>query len=148
MGWGAVDGGLWSGLRTTKAANRLPALEVVIENRGAHEWVIEFPDLSGPIQNLQFQAARNGETIDVFDTAILKLPNPSFVQWSNVVITPGEQRRFIIPFDRLICVINRREVPVREVLISGYSIRAGFTLSGVTLTTPDIRVRPARRSRR
>jgi hypothetical protein len=121
-------------------------LEVVIENRGAHEWVIEFPALSGPIQNLQFQVVRNGKTIDVFDTAILKLPNPGFVQWSQGALTPGEQRRFIIPFDRLICVINRRDVPVREVLTSGYSIRAGFTLSGATLTTPDIRVRPAHRS--
>ena len=43
--WGAVDGGLRLGLRTTKAANRLPALEVVIENRGDVR-AIEFSDLA------------------------------------------------------------------------------------------------------
>ena len=75
--WGAVNGPLRLGLRTTKAANRLPAFEVVIENRAPYERVIEFPDLSGgPIQNLQFQAVRNGKTLDVFDKAILKLPDP------------------------------------------------------------------------
>jgi hypothetical protein len=82
---------------------------------------------------------RNGKTLDVFDTDILKVPNPGLVLSGSVVLMPGEQRRFIIPFDRLICVINRHDVPVREVLITGYSIRAGFTVSGVTLTTPDVR---------
>ena len=138
--WGAWDGGLRLGIRTTKAANRLPALEVVIENRGDVR-VIELSDgRVGIVQNLQFQAVRNGKTLDVFDTAILKLPNGSgFFQSGSVVLMPGEQRRFIIPFDRLICVINRHDVPVREVLITGYSIRAGFTVSGVTLATPGVR---------
>ena len=64
------------GLRTTKAANRLPALEVVIENRGDVR-VIELSNgRVGLVQNLQFQAVRNGKTLDVFDTAILKLPEP------------------------------------------------------------------------
>jgi hypothetical protein len=137
--WGALNGGLRLGMRTTKAANRLPVLEVVIENRGDVR-VIGFSDVSvGLVGNLQFQAVLNGKTLDVFDKAILSLPPGGFVQSGSVVLMPGEQRRFIIPFDRLICVINRRDVPVREVLITGYSIRAGFTASGMTLTTPDVR---------
>ena len=136
--WGALNGGLRLGIRTTKAANRLPVLEVVIENRGGVR-VIEFSDVSvGLVGNLQFQAVRNGKTLDVFDTAILKLSNPGLILSSSVELMPGDQRRFIIPFDRLICVINRRDVPAREVLINGYSNRAGFTVSGVTLTTPDV----------
>ena len=135
----AVNGDLRLGLRTTKAAKRLPVLEVVIENRG-NVRVIGFSDASvGLVGNLQVQMVRNGKTLDVFGTAILKLPMSGFVQSGRVVLMPGEQRRFIIPFDRLICVINRRDVPLREVLISGYSIHASFTISGVTLTTPDVR---------
>src|SRR5204863_1113753 len=115
--WGEVKGGLRIGIRATDMADRQPAFEVVIENVGAREQAIEYADVGGgPVQNIRFHAVRNGEVLDVFNTAPLKQPTPGLVKSGYLVLTKGDQHSFIIPFDRLICVINRRDMPLRAVM--------------------------------
>ena len=135
--WGNASGGLRLGIRTTQTDDRLPALEIVLENQGTQEWAVEFPDVdAGLVHSLHFEAVRNGEVLTVLDTATLKLHPPSLVRSAILLLAPGGRRTFVIPIDRFICVVDRQDTPLQAILSGGYSIRAGLSLRAVTLSTP------------
>jgi hypothetical protein len=137
--WGGVHDGLRLGIRAAQTDDRPLALEVVLENQGPQQRAVEFPDVgAGLVHSLHFEAVRNREVLTVFDTSTLKLLPSSLVRSAIILLAPGGRRTFVIPIDRLICVIDHRDTPLHSVLSAGYSVRAEISLPAVNLSTPLI----------
>ena len=53
-------------------------------------------------------------------------------------LEPGSVHVFAFPMQRLICVVDRRDVPLETLLKQGYSVRASIEVSGTKLVTPNL----------
>jgi hypothetical protein len=135
--WGPVESGLQLGIDVTATSE--PAVRVSLKNAGAEprDLMIGY---EGFVDSYNVQIAtgapgrRQQPVLDVLDLnarpSSLLLPIIAHLQ-------PGEVREFIYPLSKLICVVNRKDVPFRALLEQGYRVRASFEFPFTRLTTPD-----------
>ena len=140
--WSPAKRGIRVGMHIVEDGNDGRAIEFVIQNQGTRDRDIDLANISlGLAQNLQLRVIREGITVDVFDRELLKAGVAGFVQPGSIHLASGQQRRFSVPFKRLLCVVNRRDVPLEQMLESGYRISATFISSGDAIVLPHIEIR-------
>jgi hypothetical protein len=91
------------------------------------------------VYNMEIMAVRDREAGEqlVFDINALK-PLPGFEEAKKLRLEPGHTHVFTFPLEQLICVIDRRDVPLVTLLKQGYSVCASFEVSGIKLVTPNL----------
>lgn len=119
------------------------ALQVSLRNTGAEPRAISvgIEGSEGPIYDVQITTVRDqppGEYL-VFDVNALKAQPSSLPSMKQVRLGPGATYVFRYPLKQLICVVNRRDTPLEDLLKQGYSVRASFKVSNLELRTPDFR---------
>jgi hypothetical protein len=137
--WGPVESGLRLGIDVTATSE--PALRISLKNVGTEPRDLLIGYEGDPDQyNVEFTTrAPEQQPLPVLDLNA-SLP-PSLLLPITARLRPGEVREFIYPLTKLICVVNRKDVPFRLLLEQSYTVRASFGFPGVTLTTPDWPVR-------
>jgi hypothetical protein len=136
--WGPVESGLQLGIDV--AATSAPTLRISLKNAGTEprDLVIGYETSAGTLYNIEFTAQGQGlESQPVFDLNSLKDLSSSYLQ-KIAHLPPGEVREFVYPLNRLISVVNRKDVPFRALWERGYAVRASFEFPFARLTTPDL----------
>ena len=137
--WGTVKNDLQLGIAAT-ATSEL-ALRISLKNAGAEgrRITIGFEGSAGPLYNVEITAnsPREREQFEVFDLHALR-EHPTSLPFSiSVTLEPGGVQEFRFPLDRLICVVDRRDVPLQTLLRQGYTVRASFEVYGTKVTSPE-----------
>jgi len=97
---------------------------------------------AGPIYNVKITAVRDHPPAEqfVFDIDALKMPPSSLPALKDVRLEPGAVYVFTYPLKQLICVVDRRDTPLEDLLKQGYSLRASFKVYNFELLTPDLAI--------
>ncbi len=142
--WGPVDSGLQLGIGITATSE--PALRVSLKNAGSQPRDLPIGHEGAPdLYDAAFTTQAPGQQPQpVLDLRALKAQPGSIDQPITAHLQPGEVREFFYPLSRLICIVNRNDVPLRPLLAQGYTVRASFHFPGVKLVTPDLSLRPRR----
>ena len=111
--WGPEASGLQLGIDVSATSEA--ALRVSLKNAGgeARDLVIG-SEGSVDLYNVEIATNALGQGQQpVFDVMALKARPASLQLPINVHLQPGEVRGFLYPLSRLICVVNRKDVPFR-----------------------------------
>ncbi len=121
--WGPVQDNLQLGIESTG-----PAIRLLLKNLGpqARDIDIGAAGSSGPLYNVHLAAVSAATEHRVFDVNTLRARPSSLYAPQTAHIQPGGAYVFTIPLDRLICIVDRKEIPLERLLRRGYSIRASF----------------------
>jgi hypothetical protein len=139
--WGPVQRGLQLGIEVVSTPE--PAVIVSLKNAGPEprELVIG-SEWSENVYSVELTAAIPGhEPLYVFDLRLLKAHPLSLLLPIRTHLDVGQVREFLYPLSQLMCVVNRRDVPLRALVEQGYRIQASFDFSWMRLTTPDVSLR-------
>ena len=144
--WGRAQNNLQLGIGLrARSSESAPALRVSLKNVGSEirELSIGFEGSAGPVYNVKITAMSDqqpGEQL-VYDLNALKAhPTTGFVVAKTVSLEPGAAYVFTFPTKQLICIVDREDVPLEDLLKRGYSVRASFEIAGLELVTPELAV--------
>ncbi|MCZ2149594.1 MAG: hypothetical protein LC126_17690 [Bryobacterales bacterium] len=140
--WGAVTDGLQLGIDSSTPSGKSGSVRVVLKNVSTEtrDLVIGFEGPSGPIYAVKLAAVsrRGSEEYSVFDLNALKAQPGGLPKSSAVRLQAGSEYTFMFPLDRLICVIERKDTPLRTLLTQAFTVRASFDSSGATVVSGDL----------
>jgi hypothetical protein len=93
---------------------------------------------AGPAYDVNlFARSPQGKELVVFDTNALQVPGEGLILPNTVLLQPGAATSFAFPLKHLMCVVNRKDVPLEALLNQGYTVRASFEQIGFTIETPQ-----------
>ncbi len=143
--WGRVQANLQLGIERPQSPESGGEIHILLRNVGAEarEITAGFEGSVGPMYNVNLSAVsgaqpRREQTI--FDVNALKAQPSSRSAPITARIEPAAVYVFEFPLNRLICVVDRKDVPVEDLLRRGYSIRASLAVSGMELRTPNLAI--------
>jgi hypothetical protein len=146
--WGRVQDNLQLGIEwsTESGASEKSgiALRVLLRNTGSERrrFPAGYDGSAGPMYDVKITAVREGEPGEqfVFDLNALKANNFTGIRISKTAhVEPGAAYVFTFPVRQLICVVDRKDVPLQALLTRGYSVRASLEGAGSKLVTPDLK---------
>jgi len=73
-----------------------------------------------------------------FDLNALKMEGTPFPLSKSVILEPGATYVFAYPARQLICVVDRKDTPLEDLLKQGYSVRASFETVVIQVQTPEL----------
>lgn len=143
--WGSPQDDLQLGVAWSRSPNSAAAVRVFLKNTGLEQREINvgYEGSEGPLYNVEIIAlSRTQPTgqVSVLDINALKARTQSVPLPIDVIFEPGGVYVFTFPFSRLISVINRKDVPLQDLLEQGYSIKASFKIPGLSLLSPVLTV--------
>jgi hypothetical protein len=135
--WGGSQRGLQLGIGASTASER--GLQVSLKNTGAEarQLAVGVDGSAGPAYDVNlFARSPQGKELVVFDTNALQVPAEGLILPNTVLLQPGAATSFAFPLKHLMCVVNRKDVPLEALLNQGYTVRASFEQIGFTIETP------------
>ncbi len=141
--WGRAQNDLQLGIEWGPESNQSGlVLHILLKNVGAdkREIPIGMDGSAGPVYDVKIVAVRSQETheYEVFDLNALKAQMTSFQRWKSVILESGATYIFVYPVKQLICVVDRKDTPLEDLLKQGYSVRASFETPPVKVQTPEL----------
>ena len=142
--WGPAQQDLQLGIEwSDHSMSEEPAVRILLKNIGTerHEITTGVEGSAGPFYNVGLTALSDAQPQRkqaVFDLNALKARPSGFVAQETAHVEPGGVYIFTLPLSRLICVVDRKDVRLEDLVKRGYSIQASFEVLGVQLLTPNL----------
>ena len=141
--WGRVQNDMQLGIEWGPESNQSRSvLRISMKNVGSHkrEVLIGIDGSAGPVYDVKIVAVRSQEPDEyvAFDLNALKMEGTPFPTSKSVIIEPGATYVFVYPVKQLICVVDRKDTPLENLVEQGYSVRASFETSAVQVQTPEL----------
>ncbi len=141
--WGRVQNDLQLGIEWAPESTQSGSvLHISMKNVGSHkrEISIGIDGSAGPVYDVKIVAVRPRDPHEyvAFDLNALKMEGPPFLTSKSVILEPGATYVFVYPVKQLICVIDRKDTPLGNLLKQGYSVRARFETPAVEVQTSEL----------
>jgi hypothetical protein len=140
--WGPASEGLQLGIAVARKPE--PALHIVLKNIGKTAQELPF-GFEGDPENppnmiISTRGLRQSE-VRVFDTIWAKYqPNPVRGPARTLNLPPGGTHEFTYLLSQLVCVINKTDISLADLMKQGYSVRAAFGFRETSVVSGDVSI--------
>jgi len=141
--WGRAQNDMQLGIEWGSESNQSGSVvRISMKNVGSHkrEITIGIDGSAGPVYDVKIVAVGSHEMDEyvAFDLNALKMEGTPFPLSKSVILEPGATYVFAYPVRQLICVVDRKDTPLEDLLKQGYSVRASFETVVIQDQTPEL----------